>query len=80
MEEIAIKSHRRDTQAREYKRRKHDCNVDLLFDWFGIRLIQTSQTGGQQYSDTSPFSIPCSNIRLDWKALPGTSTTLFEQV
>jgi hypothetical protein len=25
------------------------------------RLIQTSQTGGQQYSDTSPFSIPCSN-------------------
>ncbi len=42
------------------------------FDWFGIscittdnfcfylqnRLIQTSQTGGQQYSDTSPFSIP----------------------
>ena len=43
------------------------------FDWFGIscmtrdnfclyllnRLIQTSQRGGQQYSDTSPFSIPC---------------------
>ncbi len=41
-------------------------------DWFGIscmttdnccfylqnRLIQTSQTGGQQDSDTSPFSIP----------------------
>jgi len=23
------------------------------------RLIQTSQTGGQLYSDTSPFSIPC---------------------
>jgi hypothetical protein len=23
------------------------------------RPIQTSQTGGQQYSDTSPFSIPC---------------------
>jgi len=22
------------------------------------RLVQTSQTGGQQYSDTSPFSIP----------------------
>jgi hypothetical protein len=21
--------------------------------------FQTSQTGGQQYSDTSPFSIPC---------------------
>jgi hypothetical protein len=26
------------------------------------RLIQTSQTGGQWYSDTSPFSIPCSNL------------------
>jgi hypothetical protein len=25
------------------------------------RLIQTSQTGGQQYSDTSPFSIPWTN-------------------
>jgi len=22
-------------------------------------LIQTSQTGGHRYSDTSPFSIPC---------------------
>jgi hypothetical protein len=52
---------------------KHHCTIDLLFDWFGIscmttenicfylqsRLIQTSQTGGQWYSDTSPFSIPC---------------------
>jgi hypothetical protein len=27
------------------------------------RLIQTSQTGGQWYSDTSPFSIPCSECR-----------------
>ena len=48
-------------------------NVDLLFDWFGIscmindncfyllnRLIQTSQTGGQWYNDTSPFSITYS--------------------
>ncbi len=24
------------------------------------RLFQTSQTGGQWYSDTSPFSIPCT--------------------
>ncbi len=46
--------------------------VDLLFEWFGIscmttdnfcfyfqnRLIQSSQTGGQWYSDTSPFDIP----------------------
>ncbi len=54
---------------------KGDCTIDLLFDWFGIscmttdnfcfyfqnRLIQISQTGGQWYSDTSPFSIPWSN-------------------
>jgi hypothetical protein len=51
---------------------KYHCTVDLLFVWFGIscmttdnfcfylqnRLIQASQTGGQQYSDTSHFSIP----------------------
>jgi hypothetical protein len=51
---------------------EYHCTVDLLFDWFGIscmttdifcfylqnRLIQTSQTGGQQYNDTSTFSIP----------------------
>jgi hypothetical protein len=54
---------------------KYHCTVDLLFDWFGLvcfanknkncQLVyskfQTSQTGGQQYSDTSPFSIPCIN-------------------
>ncbi len=46
-------------------------SVDPLFDWFGIscmttdnffnlqnRPIQTSETRGQEYSDTSPFSIP----------------------
>ncbi len=51
---------------------EYHCTVDLLFDWFGIscrttdifcfyfqnRLIQTSQTGGQWYSDPSPFRIP----------------------
>jgi hypothetical protein len=26
------------------------------------RLIQTSQTGGQWYSDTSPFSISCTIV------------------
>jgi hypothetical protein len=55
---------------------KYNCTVDVLFDWFGIscmttdnccfylqnRLIQTSQTGGQWYSDPSPFSIPCFNF------------------
>jgi hypothetical protein len=52
-------------RGREY----YYCTFDLLFDWFGIscmttdnfcfylqnRLIQTSQTGGQQYSETSPL-------------------------
>jgi hypothetical protein len=51
--------------------------VDLLFDWFGIscmttdkfcfykqnRLVQTGQRGGQQYSDTSPFSIPWLRLK-----------------
>ena len=55
---------------------KYHCTVDLLFDWFGIscmttdiycfyllnRPIQTSQKGGQQYSDTSPFSIPWPSV------------------
>ncbi len=45
------------------------CTIGLLLDWFGIscmtsdnfcfylqnRLFQTSQTGGQWYSDTSPL-------------------------
>jgi hypothetical protein len=58
--------------SREYWMGKYHCTVDLLFDWFRIscmtteifcfylqnRLIQTSQTGGQRYIDTSPFSIP----------------------
>ncbi len=52
---------------------KYHCTIDLLFDWFGLvgftnknencqlpySWFQTSQTGGQQYSDTSPFIIPC---------------------
>jgi len=31
------------------------------------RLIQTSQTGGPQYNDASPFSTPCLNISQGWK-------------
>ncbi len=38
------------------------------------RLIQTSQTGGQQYSDTSPFSIPCLILRLVENKWFGTLT------
>jgi hypothetical protein len=54
---------------------KYHYTVDLLFDWFGLvcfanknknchlsySWFQTSQTGGQWYSYTSPFSIPCNN-------------------
>jgi hypothetical protein len=74
--------------CREYLKGKYHCTIDLLFDWFGIscmtaenfcfylqnRLIQTGQTGGQWYSDTSPFSIPCcvqirTNSIQDWTCL-----------
>ncbi len=57
-------------------RGKYHCIVDLLFDLFllvcfanenkncqlSYRWFQTRQTGGQQFSDTSPFSVPCRNI------------------
>jgi hypothetical protein len=62
-------------QSREYWRGKYHYTVHLLFVWFGLvcfanknfqlaySWFQTSQTGGQLYNDTSPFSIPWS-IRL----------------
>jgi hypothetical protein len=57
------------------------CTVDLLFDWFGLvcfanknknchlpyNLFQLSQTGGQWYNDTSPFSIPCCNCSINYR-------------
>jgi hypothetical protein len=51
---------------------KYHCTVDLLIDLFGLVCFtnknencqfQTSQTGGQQYSDTSPFSIHRRGVR-----------------
>ncbi len=33
-------------------------NCQLSYSWF-----QTSQTGGQQYSDPSPFSVPCPSYQ-----------------
>ncbi len=62
-------------QTREYLRGKYHCTVDLLLGWFGIvcfanknknchlsySWFQTSQAGGQWYSDTSPFSILWTN-------------------
>ncbi len=61
-----------DRLVRKYYRGTYYCTIDLMFDWFGIscmttdnfcvylqnRPVQTSQTGGQWYSDTSHFSIP----------------------
>ncbi len=58
-------------------RGKYHCTVDFLFDLFGLACFvnknkncqlsyswfQTSQTGGQRYSDTSPFGVPCQNLR-----------------
>jgi hypothetical protein len=44
------------------------------------RLIQTSQTGGQLYSDTSPFSIPCLMfITLATEQFPLRSSTPMPQ-
>ncbi len=39
------------------------------------RLIQTSQTGGQWYSNTSPFSIPRSDIKTFDKLMNRQKTT-----
>ncbi len=33
-------------------------------------MIKTSQKGGQQYSDTSPFSIPCIKLQGKAEGLP----------
>ncbi len=80
-----------DASIREYKRGKYHCTIDLLFDWFGIsclttkffcfclqnRLIQTSQTGGQQYSDTFPFSIPFLN-HAEWFAMSCITDGLYD--
>ncbi len=43
------------------------------------RPIQTSQTGGQQNSDTSPFSIPYCTIDLqfDWFGISRMTTDIF---
>jgi hypothetical protein len=61
----------------EYYRGKYHCTIDLLFDWFGIscmniysfcfylqnRLILTSQTGGQWYSNTFPLEFPADTFK-----------------
>ncbi len=37
------------------------------------RLIQTGQTGGQWYSDTSPFSIPWLKEQENWDRIHNNS-------
>jgi len=37
--------------------------TDNFCFYFQNRLIRTNQTGGQWYSDTSPFSIPCLSFQ-----------------
>ncbi len=37
------------------------------------RLIQTGQTGGQWYSDTSPFSIPWLKEQKNWDRIHNNS-------
>ncbi len=41
------------------------------------RLIETSQTGGQRYSDTSPFSIPFM-LGLNWEDLKYFSNSFLQ--
>ncbi len=68
---------------------KRGSTIDLLFDRFGIScmttdnfcfyllnsLIQTSQTGGQQYSDTSPFSNAWLNSPVYYRSHPPFRTS-----
>ncbi len=53
----------RNKQSRWLKHhlRRKEASTHILCFYFQNRQIQTSQTGGQQYSDTSPFSIPKSH-------------------
>jgi hypothetical protein len=57
----------------------YHCTVDLLFNRFGLvcfanknktcqlsySRFQTSQTGGEPYSDASPFGIPCPILHVE---------------
>jgi hypothetical protein len=77
--------------SQEYYRGKYHCTTDLLFDWFGMncmtidnfcfylqnRLIQTNQTGSQWYSDTSPFSFPCTSQCLNREMLAARDIAYF---
>jgi hypothetical protein len=58
-------------------------NWHFLFIILQNRLIQTSQIGGQRYSDISPFGIPCSRLYLIFAGKAGaywSGATLGSQV
>ncbi len=44
--------------------------TDIFGFYLQNRLIQTGQTGGQQYSDTPPFSIPWLQVRSQINVAP----------
>jgi hypothetical protein len=52
--------------------------TDNFCSYLQNRLIQTSQTGGQQYSDTSPFSIPWTSVLLPKVSLPQIFSDFFK--
>jgi hypothetical protein len=77
----------------------YHCTVDLLFDWFGLvcfanknkicqlsySRFQTSQARSQQYSFTSPFSVPTQGIETKQAALlnvikQGVLTSILRQL
>ena len=58
--------------SREYEMGKYHCTIDPLFGsefadnfcfYLQNKIIQTSQTGGQQYSDTCSSSIPWFKVQ-----------------
>ncbi len=51
--------------------------TDNFYFYLQNRLIQTSQTGGQRYSDTSPFSIPWFYEHKIYKQLEDISESHF---
>jgi hypothetical protein len=54
--------------------------TDIFCFYLQNRLVQTSQTGGQQYSDTSPFSIPCLSLGFSWpKGAQNTFLSMLKQ-
>jgi hypothetical protein len=72
---------------------KYHCTIDFLFDWFGLvcfanknkncqlsySKFQTNQTGGQWYSDASPFSIPWSMVQIQLLPLAREKIKMLEK-